>query len=60
MFDRRRQQIQLTEAGLLFVSRARELLARGDKLEREVIYLRQSRRLEIYRPLKGAWPDIHL
>ena len=41
MFDRSRQQIQLTEAGLLFVSRARELLARGDKLEQEVIYLRK-------------------
>ncbi len=26
---------------------------------REVIYLRQIRRLEIYRPLKGAWPETH-
>jgi DNA-binding transcriptional LysR family regulator len=39
LFDRGRQQIQLTEAGLLFVSRARELLALGDNLEREVSLL---------------------
>jgi DNA-binding transcriptional LysR family regulator len=40
LFDRGRQQIQLTEAGLLFVSRARELLALGDNLEREISLLK--------------------
>ena len=43
MFDRSRQQIQLTEAGLLFVNRARDLLARGDELEREVSLLNGDR-----------------
>lgn len=43
LFDRSRQQIQLTEAGLLFVNRARGLLARGDDLEREVRLLNESR-----------------
>ncbi|MBI5583974.1 MAG: LysR family transcriptional regulator [Deltaproteobacteria bacterium] len=43
LFDRSRRQIQLTEAGLLFVNRARDLLARGDDLEREVSLLNGSR-----------------
>jgi DNA-binding transcriptional LysR family regulator len=43
LFDRSRQQIQLSEAGLLFVSRARELLALGDNLEREISLLNGDR-----------------
>jgi DNA-binding transcriptional LysR family regulator len=43
LFDRLRRQIQLTEVGLLFVNRARDLLARGDDLEREVSLLNGSR-----------------
>jgi DNA-binding transcriptional LysR family regulator len=43
LFDRSRQQIQLTEAGLLFVNRARVLLALGDDLEREVGLLNGAR-----------------
>jgi len=43
LFDRNGRQIQLTETGLLFVNRARELLARGDDLEREVSLLDATR-----------------
>ena len=43
LFDRNGRQIQLTETGLLFVNRARELLARGDDMEREVSLLDATR-----------------